>query len=420
MRPTDPYRRRAHRDRAHRDRTRRGRGPAHAPHAQDSPAQDSHPPRPQGPGPHPGETRRQTPSRPSRLRRPAPLALAGCAVVLAMTGCSLIGGESSADSGEQGGQVVRVVTHDSFTVSEDLLEEFEQDTGYTLEFSAPGDAGALVNQLVLTKDSPLGDVVYGVDNTFAGRAIAEDVFEPYTSPELPDSAEEYRTKAEGTLTPIDVGDVCLNVDHQYFTEHDLPEPQDFEDLLDPEYKDMTVVTNPATSSPGLAFMMATVDAFGQDGWLDYWQQLGENGLKVEPSWSDAYSVDFSGSTGNGDRPIVLSYSTSPAFEVTEDQEEAPTGALLDTCFRQVEYAGVLAGADNPEGAEAFIDFLLSEGVQADIPQQMFMYPVNDEVELPQSWTNYAPLSQDPYSLDVQTINEHREEWIEAWTETVVG
>ncbi|HLR28756.1 MAG TPA: thiamine ABC transporter substrate-binding protein [Ruania sp.] len=337
-----------------------------------------------------------------------------------MTGCSLIGGESSADSGEQGGQVVRVVTHDSFTISEDLLEEFEQDTGYTLEFSAPGDAGALVNQLVLTKDSPLGDVVYGVDNTFAGRAIAEDVFEPYTSPELPDSAEEYRTKAEGTLTPIDVGDVCLNVDHQYFTEHDLPEPQDFEDLLDPEYKDMTVVTNPATSSPGLAFMMATVDAFGQDGWLDYWQQLGENGLKVEPSWSDAYSVDFSGSTGNGDRPIVLSYSTSPAFEVTEDQEEAPTGALLDTCFRQVEYAGVLAGADNPEGAEAFIDFLLSEGVQADIPQQMFMYPVNDEVELPQSWTNYAPLSQDPYSLDVQTINEHREEWIEAWTETVVG
>src|SRR5699024_1295777 len=181
MRPTDPYQRRTHRD-----RTRRGRGPAHAPHAQDSPAQDSHPPRPQGPGPHPGETRRQTPSRPSRLRRPAPLALAGCAVVLAMTGGSLIGGESSSDSGEQGGQVVRVVTHDSFTIAEDLLEEFEQDTGYTLEFSAPGDAGALVNQLVLTKDSPLGDVVYGVDNTFAGRAIAEDVFEPYTSPELPD------------------------------------------------------------------------------------------------------------------------------------------------------------------------------------------------------------------------------------------
>src|SRR5699024_825428 len=296
------------------------------------------------------------------------------------------GGESSADSGEQAAQVVRVVTHDSFAISDDLLNQFEHDTGYTLEFSAPGDAGALVNQLVLTKDSPLGDVVYGVDNTCAGRAIAEDVFEPYTSPELPESAEQYRAKAEGTLTPIDVGDVCLNVDHQYFAKNDLPEPQNLEDLLDPQYQDMTVVTNPATSSPGLAFMMATVAAFGQDGWLDYWKKLSDNGLKIEPSWSDAYSVDFSGSTGNGNRPIVLSYSTSPAFEVTEEHSEAPTGALLNTCFRQVEYAGVLAGADNPEGARAFIDFLLSDAVQADIPQQMFMYPVSDQVELPEAWT----------------------------------
>lgn len=357
---------------------------------------------------------------PQAVRRPARGALAGGAVVVLLGGCSLLGSDSGADSAEDSSQVVRVVTHDSFTLSEDLLQEFETESGYELEFSAPGDAGSLVNQLVLTTDSPLGDVVYGVDNTFAGRAIEEDVFESYTSPELPAGAQEYQTDAAGALTPIDVGDVCLNIDHDYFDQHDLAEPEDFEDLVEPEYVDLTVVTNPATSSPGLAFMMATVAAFGQAGWLDYWDELADNGLKVEPSWSDAYSVDFSGSTGNGDRPIVLSYSTSPAFEISGEETEAPTGALLDTCFRQVEYAGVLAGADNPEGAQAFIDFLLSDQVQADIPGKMFMYPVDDQVQLPQDWTKFAPLSDDPYSLDVQAINDHRQEWIESWTETVVG
>lgn len=356
--------------------------------------------------------------RPGSARRRSRLAVASCAVAVALSGCSLIGGGSAAD--EPSAQVVRVVTHDSFALSQDLLNQFEQESGYTLQFSAPGDAGALVNQLVLTKDSPLGDVVYGVDNTFAGRAIEAGVFEPYTSPALPASAEQYRTDAEGTLTPIDMGDVCLNVDHTYFSSHDLAEPETLQDLLDPKYEDLTVVTNPATSSPGLAFMVATVAAFGQDGWLDYWEELAANGLKVEPSWSDAYSVDFSGSTGKGNRPIVLSYSTSPAFEVTDETQEAPTGALLGTCFRQVEYAGVLAGADNPDGAKAFIDFLLSPQVQADIPEQMFMYPVDDSVELPQSWTQYAPLSKDPHTLDVQTINTHRKQWIQDWTETVIG
>lgn len=362
-----------------------------------------------------------TRSRSTAHTRTTATAMVSSAVVLALTGCSLIGtGSDEGATNDQGEPtVVRVVTHDSFALSEDLIADFEDETGYTLELSAPGDGGALVNQLILTKDSPLGDVAYGVDNSFAGRAIAEGVFEPYTSPDLPASATQYLAGDAGSLTPIDLGDVCLNVDHTWFTDHDVPEPQTLDDLLDEEYQDLVVVTNPATSSPGLAFLLATVGAYG-DGWLDYWQQLADNGLKVVESWSDAYSVDFSGSTGEGDRPIVLSYSTSPAFEVAEGEDEAPTGALLNTCFRQVEYAGVLAGAQNPDGARAFVDFLLSDAVQADIPQSMYMYPVNDQIDLPQSWTDFAPLADDPFTVSIEDINTHRDEWIEQWTQTVIG
>lgn len=355
-------------------------------------------------------------------RTPAVVALVSTAVALSLAGCSLIGNEPDENSTNEEGEptLVRVVTHDSFAVSEDLIEEFEDETDYTLEFSAPGDGGALVNQLILTTDSPLGDLAYGVDNSFAGRAIAEGVFEPYTSPDLPASAEPYLADDAGSLTPVDRGDVCLNVDHRYFTDQDLPEPETLDDLLAEEYQDLVVVTNPATSSPGLAFLLATVAAYGEDGWQDYWQQLAENGLKVVESWSDAYSVDFSGSTGEGDRPIVLSYSTSPAFEVGEEETEAPTGALLGTCFRQVEYAGVLAGADNRDGAQAFIDFLLSDEVQADIPEQMYMYPVNDQIDLPQAWTDFAPLADEPFTMDPALIDAHRDEWIQQWTDTVIG
>ncbi|SEE66802.1 thiamine ABC transporter substrate-binding protein [Ruania alba] len=351
----------------------------------------------------------------------------GALAALALAGCSVIGtgSEGGSQSGSEGPDgagsgVVQVVTHDSFHVSEELIAAFEADSGYTVELSAPGDGGALVNQLILTADSPLGDVAYGVDNSFASRALDEGVFASYASPALPASAEQYVIEGSDALTPIDIGDVCLNVDHEWFAEAGIDEPENFEDLLDPQYEDLLVVTNPATSSPGLAFLLATVGAFGEDGWLEYWEGLADNGLKVVDGWSDAYSVDFSGSAGEGDRPIVLSYSTSPAFEVGEGETEAPTGALLNTCFRQVEYAGVIAGAANPEGGQAFIDFLLSDEVQADIPEQMYVYPVNDQVELPESWTQFAPLADDPHEVDPADIDARRDEWIQAWTAAVIG
>src|SRR5690606_7367252 len=195
---------------------------------------------------------------------------------------------------------------------------------------------------------------------------------------------------------VDFGDVCINADLGWFAENDLDLPQTLEDLADPAYRDLLVVTNPATSSPGLAFLLATIGAFGEDGWQDYWEQLRDNGVKVAAGWSDAYYVDFSGSDGEGPRPLVLSYASSPSAEVDEATGESRTVALLDTCFRQVEYAGVLANADNPEGAQLLLDFMLGDDFQAEIPDQMYGFPLSSTVELPQAWASFAPLADSPF------------------------
>lgn len=361
---------------------------------------------------------------PHPRRRTAAL---GAAAALVLAGCTAVGGGGEGGDADGGAatdagasDTVVLVTHDSFALDEDLVADFEERTGLTLELRAPGDAGALVNQLVLTKDAPLGDVVYGIDNAFASRAVEEGVLEPYASPAAGDDVRRYAVGDGDHLTAIDVGDVCVNVDREWFAEAGVPEPETLEDLADPAYADLLVVTNPATSSPGLSFMLATVAAFGEDGWLGYWERLRDNGVKVASGWSDAYYVDFSGSEGEGDRPLVVSYASSPPYEVGEDADEAPTRAMLDTCFRQVEYAGVLAGAANPEGARQVIDWLLSPEVQADIPTSMYVYPVDSSVELPEEWARWAPQPEDPFVVDPADISAHRDRWIQEWTETVVG
>ena len=333
--------------------------------------------------------------------------------VTALAACST-GGGTGTTTDDGAASVVRVVTHDSFNVSEELMAEFEESSGFTVEQVAPGDGGSLVNQLILTKDNPLGDVVYGIDNSFAARAVEEGVLAPYEAPEA------VETEFDGRLTAIDYGDVCINIDHAWFAEEGVAEPPTLADLTAPEYADLLAVTNPATSSPGLSFLLATVGAFGEDGWQDYWRDLTANGMRVVEGWSDAYYVDFSGSEGAGPRPLALSYSSSPAAEVSEDGSAPRTGALLDTCFRQTEYAGVLTGAQNVAGAEAFVDFLLSPQVQGEIPDQMYMYPVREDVELPASWAEHAPVAQQPHTVAPQDISDNRDSWIQAWTEIVIG
>lgn len=366
--------------------------------------------------------------RPSNLLRLVPakgvgvkyFRVAAPALVLLVTGtagCSTVG-TGDDDPGESPGAApteVVLVTHESFVLPKRLVRQFEEETGFELETRASGDAGTLTNKLVLTQDNPLGDVAFGVDNTFASRALEAGVFAPYAA-ELPAGAEEYALPGddEGALTPVDQASVCVNVDDTWFAEEGLEPPATFDDLVDPAYRDLFVTPGAATSSPGMAFLLATIAAYGEDGWQDWWADLMANGAKLTDGWSDAYQVDFTQGGGQGDRPIVLSYDSSPAFTVADG--ETTTSALLDTCFRQVEYAGVLAGAANPEGAQALLDFLVSPEVQAALPTSMYVYPVDPAVELPAEWAEFAEQPTEPWTVDPADISEHRDAWLRDWSD----
>ena len=331
--------------------------------------------------------------------------------IVLVTGCSTIG----EDGGDQpASDRVVLVTHESFVLPKPLIKQFEQDSGYDLVVRGTGDAGVLTNKLVLTKDDPLGDVSFGVDNTFASRALDEGVFAPYDA-QLPDGADRYRLPGDDdhALTPIDNASVCVNVDDTWFAAHHLAPPTSLDDLVDPRYQDLFVTPGAATSSPGMAFLLTTIAAYG-DGWQDWWSKLMDNGAKLVDGWSQAYQVDFTQGGGKGDRPIVLSYDSSPAFTVSGGK--STTSALLDTCFRQVEYAGVLAGAENPDGAEALVDFLLTPQVQAALPDSMYVFPVDSSAELPAQWARFAVQPTDPYAVDPADISEHRDEWLREWSD----
>ena len=314
---------------------------------------------------------------------------------------------------------VVLVTHESFVLPDELKAKFEKESGLKLVVRASGDAGTLTNKLVLTQGNPTGDVAFGVDNTFASRALEADVFAAYDG-DLPAGADKFRLDGDDTLAPIDQANVCVNVDTPWFAAKKLAPPETLEDLTDPAYADLFVLPGAATSSPGMAFLLSTIAEYG-DAWPDYWDRLMANGAKLTAGWSDAYYVDFTQGGENGKRPIVLSYDSSPAFTLTEgtvpgSEPDSNSRALLDTCFQQVEYAGVLAGADNPEGAKALIDFLLTEEVQAALPDAMFVFPVRDDVALPEDWAKFAIQPTDPYSVDPAEIAANRDDWLEQWTE----
>ena len=320
-----------------------------------------------------------------------------------------------------------VIAHDSFAYSEAVMEAFEAEKSITVEVLRLGDAGTLVNQSILSRSNPLGDVMYGIDNTFLGRALESELFIAYESPALEDVPEAFLDPT-GHVTPINFGDVCLNYDAAYFEANDVPLPESLEDLTDPEYRGMLAVENPATSSPGLAFLIATVAAFGDEGdytYLDYWRDLFENDVYVSEDWTDAYYGQFSGSAGSeGGRPLVVSYASSPPVEVyfaDPVPESAPTGAVTadGMCFRQIEYAGILQGTENVEAAQQFIDFLLSREFQEDMPLQMFVFPVLPDAELPDVFEQFAEIPENPVLMDAEAIDDGREGWIQAWTETVL-
>jgi thiamine transport system substrate-binding protein len=332
--------------------------------------------------------------------------------------------QSAPTSASQAGEpTLYVMTHDAFAASKDVIASFEQANHAKVQFIKSGDTGTALNKAILSKNNPIADVFYGVDNTFLSRALQEGIFEPYNSPLLNDIPDSFKLDTQNRALPVDYGDVCPNYDKGYFQTKNLLPPQDLEDLLKPEYKGMLVVENPATSSPGLAFLLATIGHFGENGYLDYWKGLVQNDVLVVNNWETAYNTDFT--RAGGTRPIVISYSSSPAFEVlyaSSPVTEAPTGVITqnESCFRQIEFVGILKGTKQRALAEKWVDFMLSPKFQEDMPLQMFVFPVNRNAKLDATFTKYLATPQKLAQVSPEDIAANRDKWIQAWTQVVLN
>jgi thiamine transport system substrate-binding protein len=332
---------------------------------------------------------------------------------------------AAAASGTAAERVLTVLTHSSFSASKEVLAAFEAESGARLRFVEGGDAGETLGKAILSRGNPVADVIFGIDNTFLGRALAADILEPLDVPIPSTVPADLRLDPSSRLAPIDVGYVCLNADRAWFANHGLAVPARLEDLVLPAYRGLLVVEDPAASSPGLAFLLATIARFGETGpypWQQFWRDLRANDVLVTSGWTDAYYGEFS-ATGKGRRPLVVSYATSPAAEVyfAADPKPAvaPTVALAAvSAFRQVEFAGVLKGTRQADLARRFVAFMLSRRFQEDIPLQMWVHPADGGARLPDVFTRFAVVPEHPAVLSPAQIDARRDEWTREWTRIV--
>lgn len=333
-----------------------------------------------------------TPAR-SRARR----ALAACiGLVAVVTACAGPATEGPTGTDATPGEVT-ILAYDAFTPMEGVFDNFTADTGAAVKVVTAGDSGTLIAKAILSAGNPEGDVLWGLDNMMLSRAQEANLLESYE--------------------PVDEGDICLNVDTEWFARKGLVAPTGFEDLIRPEYKDMLVVQDPASSSPGLGFLLATVAHMGEDRWQDYWRALKKNGVRVVQDWTTAYTVEFSGSSGKGPRPIVVSYGSSPPAEIvfaTSPIDAPPTRVVESTCFRQTEYVGVLRGARNPNLGAQLVRYLLDVQFQESMPLSLFVFPVNPRASLPEVFTTWAVRPDSPLTMDPDTIAANRDRWIDEW------
>lgn len=369
--------------------------------------------------------------RANRTMRYRVLTVFVAALTLFVTACSSGGSSSSSNAVAPvlvNGQLprfdeavtLRVVTHDSFAMSESLKTEFENATNIKVELVPSGDAVTMVNSSILTSGSPNGDVLFGIDDNLLSRAFAADLFVPYSAAGLNNVDAQFRTETKNMVTPIDYGDVCLNFDRRKISSP----PMSLQDLLSANFANSVVVQDPTSSTPGLAFLLATIATFGggndtsaNAAWLDYWRDLKSNGVKVSPDWETAYYGEFSGGSGQGSYPIVVSYASSPPAEVADINlavDQAPTGVIAASCYRQIEYAGILRGAKHPEAAAAFIEFMLQPEFQKDVPNQMYVYPVVKDTPLPPIFEKFTTKISEPLQINYREVEQNRDRWLQQW------
>ena len=319
--------------------------------------------------------------------------------VLVVTSCS---SQSSNPSTDATPNEVILLAYDAFTPKDGIFDAFTAATGAKVKVVTSGDTGTLISKAILTVGNPEGDVLWGLDNTLLSRAQKAELLTSYE--------------------PVDTGDICVNYDKQWFASRNIAPPTSLEDLALSTYKNLLTVQDPVASSPGLGFLLGTIAHFGVDKWQDYWKSLKANGVHIAPDWTTAYTIDFSGSSGKGKFPLVVSYGSSPPAEVLYAEkpiDTPPTAVIESTCFRQTEYVGALRGTRNPNNAKLLISYLLDEPFQESMPLSLFVFPVNKKATLPDLFTQFAVTPKNPLTLEPADIEKNRDTWLNSWRDIIL-
>ena len=319
--------------------------------------------------------------------------------VLVVTSCSSQSSKSSTDATPN---EVILLAYDAFTPKDGIFDAFTAATGAKVKVVTSGDTGTLISKAILTMGNPEGDVLWGLDNTLLSRAQKAELLTSYE--------------------PVDTGDICVNYDKQWFASRNIAPPTSLEDLTLSTYKNLLTVQDPVASSPGLGFLLGTIAHFGVDKWQDYWKSLKANGVHIAPDWTTAYTIDFSGSSGKGKFPLVVSYGSSPPAEVLYAEkpiDTPPTAVIESTCFRQTEYVGALRGTRNPNNAKLLISYLLDEPFQESMPLSLFVFPVNKKATLPDLFTQFAVTPKNPLTLEPADIEKNRDTWLNSWRDIIL-
>lgn len=328
------------------------------------------------------------------------------------------------------GESITILDHGAFDYAFGAAKPlFEQLTGATVTNHAADDAGTALQ--LAAQDIAAGggtfDILYGVDNVLMGQAIKEGVFAPYTPLQAQRVQQEYRfvptIDGAWAATPVDTGFIAINVDPRSGITVDS-----MDDLV--THADEFVTQDPRFSSPGLGFLISTVATYGEGGYLDYWADLLDGGVTITSGWTEAYENRFSGGylageTGTtSDKPIVTSYTTSPAYEIFNDPEKQENDVLTapESTFRQIQTMGILAGSDNRAAAEAWIEFTLTPDFQKLAAEYNAIYPVvaGDAIQASVddvfAGNDPAPGSFTPADFTTKELGDNAEGWVEAWTD----
>ncbi len=324
-----------------------------------------------------------------------------------------VSAKASKEEAAQEAQTLVVYATDSF-LSEwgpapQVFPKFEEKYGIKIESRQVGSAGEIVNLVIMDKGKQSADIIIGADNNLLSTLLDNDVLAPYKPAGIEKVKDELLFDKTYHLIPYDYSFFALVYDSNKIKNP----PKSLDDLLKPEYKKSLIIMDPRTSSPGLGFLMWTVKCKGE-GYKDYWKKLMPNILTVSESWSSGYGL-FT----NGEAPMVTSYTTSPAYHVEYDKIENIKTVLFDEGnYMQTEGAGILKNAPHMDAAKKFMDFILSEDFQKEIPLTNWMYPVTD-IPMPASYKS-APVSDKPLLLEPKEISKNMDSWLNGWLESTLS